>query len=114
MTFAESLTMPVSTTHEIPGREITGFIGPVFGVIVLSSGTGRNITGSFKALKRGEVREFTASVEAARQTAVERLVAHATEIGGNAVVGLRFDSTDMGQTQGMAEIVAYGTAVTLT
>ncbi len=57
--------------------------------------------------------ELSASLEEARHVALERLVEHAQAQGANAVVGLRFDSTDMGATQGMAEILAYGTAVVL-
>ncbi len=66
-----------------------------------------------KALRKGEVTQFTETLEEARRIAVERMVAHAQELGGNAVVGLRFDSTDMGEQQGMAEIVAYGTAIVI-
>jgi len=66
-----------------------------------------------KALRKGEVTQFTETLEEARRIAVERMVAHAQELGGNAVVGLRFDSTDMGEQQGMAEIVACGTAIVI-
>lgn len=107
------LAMPVSTTPEIPGRAIAAYVGPVFGLIVRSTGAGGNFKGTFKSMKQGEVVEFTASLEDARHIALERLVEHAQAQGATAVVGLRFDSTDMGQTQGMAEILAYGTAVTL-
>ena len=109
----QPLTIPVSTTNDIPGRTILGFVGPVFGLIVRSTGAGKNIAGTFKAFKHGEVAQFSESLEEARRISIERLVEHAQAQGGNAVVGLRFDSTDMGQTQGMAEILAYGTAVTL-
>ena len=66
-----------------------------------------------KALRKGEVTQFTETLEEARRIAVERMGGHAQELGGNAVVGLRFDSTDMGEQQGMAEIVAYGTAIVI-
>ena len=78
-----------------------------------STGAGGNLKGTFKGFKQGEVVEFSASLEEARHVALERLVDHAVAQGANAVVGLRFDSTDMGSTQGMAEILAYGTAVIL-
>jgi uncharacterized protein YbjQ (UPF0145 family) len=107
------LAIPVSTTGRVDGREISGHVGPVFGLIVRSTGAGGNLRGTFKGLKQGEVSEFSASLEEARHVALERLVAHAQSLGGDAVVGLRFDSTDMGSTQGTAEILAYGTAVTL-
>ncbi len=107
------LSIPVSTTGRIDGREISGHVGPVFGLIVRSTGAGGNLKGTFKGFKQGEVVEFSASLEEARHVALERLVDHAQSQGADAVVGLRFDSTDMGQSQGMAEILAYGTAVKL-
>jgi uncharacterized protein YbjQ (UPF0145 family) len=107
------LPIPVSTTAEIPGRTVSAYVGAAFGLIARSTGFGRGLTGSIKAFRRGEVQEFTKTLEEARRTAVERLVQHAQALGGDAVVGLRFDSTDMGEQQGMAEIVAYGTAVKL-
>ncbi len=107
------LAIPIATTFEIPGREIASYVGPAFGLIVRSTGAARNFTGSFRALRRGEVQEFTGTLEDARHTALERLVEHAQDQGADAVVGMRFDSTDMGEQQGMAEIVAYGTAVKL-
>lgn len=57
------------------------------------------------------MKQFTEALEEARHVAVERMVEHAQGLGVNAIVGLRFDSTDMGEQQGMAEIVAYGTAI---
>ena len=108
-----ALAIPVSTTPEIPGRSLASYVGPAFGLIVRSTGAGGNLKGTFKGFKQGEVVEFSASLEEARHVALERLVDHAVAQGANAVVGLRFDSTDMGASQGMAEILAYGTAVIL-
>lgn len=108
-----ALAIPVSTTPEIPGRSLASYVGPAFGLIVRSTGAGGNLKGTFKGFKQGEVVEFSASLEEARHVALERLVDHAVAQGANAVVGLRFDSTDMGASQGMAEILAYGTAVVL-
>ena len=112
-TLSEPLPIPVSTTFTIDGRAIDRHIGPVFGLIARSTGFARGVKGSFKAFRRGEVSEFTQTLEDARRSAIERLVVNAQDLGADAVVGLRFDSTDMGQQQGMAEIVAYGTAVRL-
>ena len=95
----------------LTGREISSQVGPVFGLIVRSTGAGGNLKGTFKGFKQGEVVEFSASLEEARHLALGRLVEHAQSMGADAVIGLRFDSTDMGATQGMAEILAYGTAV---
>jgi uncharacterized protein YbjQ (UPF0145 family) len=83
-------------------------LGLCWGLIVRSVGLTKGITGGLRSLRAGEVPEFTDVVDQARHTAFERLVAHAQELGGNAVLGVRFDSSDLGN--GMAEIVAYGTA----
>jgi uncharacterized protein YbjQ (UPF0145 family) len=107
----QPLGMPISTTDHIPGATTERHVGACFGLIARSMGWSKGFKGGFKALKHGEVQEFTETLEAARRVAVERMVAHAQELGGNAIVGLRFDSTDMGEQQGMAEIVAYGTAI---
>ncbi len=105
------LAIPVSTVGTIPGRETMSYKGACFGLIARSTGWTKRFTGSMKALRKGEVKQFTETFEEARRLAVERMVEHAQALGGNAVVGLRFDSTDMGEQQGMAEIVAYGTAI---
>lgn len=108
-----SMKIPVSTTETIPGRSVAAHVGPVFGLIVRSSGAARNLAGSFKSMRRGEVTEFTATLTEARMSAIERLIDSAIEHGADAVVGLRFDSSDVGANQGMGEIIAYGTAVKL-
>jgi uncharacterized protein YbjQ (UPF0145 family) len=99
---------PISTTFEVPGFTIERTVGLCWGLIVRSVGAMKGVTGAFRSLKAGEVPEFTDVVSQARHTAMERLIDHAKELGGNAVVGVRFDSSDVGQ--GLAEIVAYGTA----
>lgn len=109
----EALPIPVSTIPTIPGRETVEYKGACFGLIARSTGFAKGFSGSFKALRKGEVRQFTETLEEARRVAVERMVEHAKELGANAVVGVRFDSTDMGEQQGMAEIVAYGTAIVI-
>lgn len=108
---SEPLKIPVSTTDGIPGKQTVRFVGPVFGVVARSMGFTKGLTGSFKALKKGEVKEFTAILEQARHHAVERMVEEAIAMGANAVVALRYDSGDIGEQQGLAEIVAYGTAI---
>jgi uncharacterized protein YbjQ (UPF0145 family) len=100
-----------STTFELPGHTVERTYGMAWGLIVRSVGFTRSITGGVRSLRAGEVPEFTNVVDAARHTAMERLMAHAQELGGNAVLGVRFDSSDLGN--GLAEIVAYGTAATV-
>jgi uncharacterized protein YbjQ (UPF0145 family) len=84
---------------------------PVLGLIVRSVGLTKGLTGTVRSLKAGEVKEFTEVVDRTRHTALERLIDHARQLGGNAFLGVRFDSSDLGN--GLAEIVAYGTAATV-
>jgi len=79
--------------------------------VVRSRGLGGNIMASIRALGGGEITEYTQLLEEARRHAIDRMIANATTMGANAVVMMRFDSAEIGQT--MSEIVAYGTAVVL-
>ena len=97
-----------STTFDLPGYTVERTLGVAWGLIVRSTGFSKGFSGGIKALKAGEVAEFTDVVEAARRTAIERMVDHAKELGGNAVLGVQFDSSDVGDR--LAEVVAYGTA----
>src|SRR5689334_20785400 len=97
-----------STTFDLPGYTVDQLLGLSWGLMVRSVGIVKGLTGGLKSIRQGEVSEFTAVVDAARRTALERLVSHAAQLGGNAVLGVRFDSSDIGN--GLAEIVAYGTA----
>lgn len=106
----EPLPIAVSTTFEVNGQAGT-HVGPCFGVIVRSVGFSRNLVGGIKSIKRGDITEFSGTLEEARRHAVERMIAHAQGMGANAVTGLRFDSSDVGD--GLVEVVAYGTAVTI-
>ena len=109
---SQPYAIPVATSPAIAGYQISRYVGPAFGVIARSMGFARGFTGSIRSLKKGEVPEFTVTVEEARHAAVLRLVEHAQAMGANAVVSMRFDSTELGEG-GLAEIVAYGTAVVL-
>ena len=101
--------MLVVTTENVPGYRVTKVLGQCFGVVVRSRGLGGNIMASLRSIVGGEIHEYTALLEEARRHAVDRLVRNATVMGGNAIVMMRFDSAEIGQT--MSEIVAYGTAV---
>ena len=82
-----------------------------WGLIVVSLGFGRSFTGGLRSLAAGEVTEFTQAVDEARRGALFRMVEHAKGLGGNAVVGVRFDSNALGESGALAEFVAYGSAV---
>jgi len=101
--------MLVVTTENIAGHSVERVVGQAFGVIVRSRGLGGNITAALRSLGGGEIKEYTEMLEDARKAAIDRLVANAHAMGANAVVMMRFDSSEVGQT--MSEVVAYGTAV---
>ncbi|MDA8095652.1 MAG: heavy metal-binding domain-containing protein [Betaproteobacteria bacterium] len=101
--------MLVVTTEMIPGYRVKRVIGQVYGVTVRSRGLGGNFMASLRSLVGGEIVEYTEMLEDARRHAIDRLSRNASLMGANAVVMMRFDSAEIGQS--MSEIVAYGTAV---
>ncbi len=103
--------MIVTTTENVAGHRVTNTLGQVFGVVVRSRGIGGNIVAGLRSIVGGEITEYTEMLEEARRHAVDRMVQNATAMGANAIITMRFDSSELGQT--MSEIVAYGTAVTL-
>lgn len=103
--------MLVVTTNDVPGARVRQVLGQAFGVVVRSRGLGGNIVAGLRSIMGGEIHEYTSMLEEARRHALDRLVANATLMGANAVIAMRFDSSEIGET--MSEIVAYGTAVVL-
>jgi uncharacterized protein YbjQ (UPF0145 family) len=103
--------MLVVTTENVPGHQVIQVKGQVFGVVVRSRGIGGNMMAGLRSLVGGEIHEYTQMLEEARRHALDRLVSNAKMMGANAVLMMRFDSAEIGQT--MSEIVAYGTAVVL-
>jgi len=100
--------MLVVTTENIPHHRVVEIKGQCFGVVVRSRGIGGNIVASLRSIVGGEIHEYTQLLEEARRHAIDRLVQNATAMGANAILMMRFDSSEIGQT--MSEIVAYGTA----
>ena len=101
--------MIVATTPFIAGHRIVETKGQVFGLVVRSRGFSGNLIAGLRSLGGGEIKEYTSLLEDTRRQALDRLVKNATLMGGNAVVSMRFDSSELAGT--MSEIVAYGTAV---
>ena len=101
--------MIVATTENIVGHRVTETLGQVFGVVVRSRGLGGNVMAQLRSIGGGEIKEYTSLVEDTRRHAIDRLVTNAQLMGADAVVMMRFDSGEIGQT--MSEVVAYGTAV---
>jgi uncharacterized protein YbjQ (UPF0145 family) len=105
-------TLPITTALEFPDARIEKSLGMVFGVVVRSMGMAKGITAGFKAMAGGEVKQYTRLVEDSRRHAMDRMIENAQLIGADGIVSMRFDSSEVGQS--LTEIVAYGTAVTLT
>ena len=101
----------VTTTERPAGYEVKRAIGQVFGVVVRSRGLGGNIVAGLRSIIGGEIKEYTALVEDTRRHAIDRLSINARLMGADAVVMMRYDSSEIGDI--MSEIVAYGTAVKL-
>jgi uncharacterized protein YbjQ (UPF0145 family) len=101
----------VVTTENVAGYRTLHALGQCFGIVVRSRGLGGNIMASLRSLAGGEIHEYTQMLEEARRHALDRLVQNATAMGANAVLMMRFDSAEIGQT--MSEIVAYGTAAVI-
>src|SRR4249919_3238914 len=101
--------MIVVTTPFLPGHRIVESKGMVFGLVVRSRGLGGNLMAGLRSLGGGEIHEYTSLLEDTRRQALDRLVKNASMLGANAVLSMRFDSSELSGT--MSEIVAYGTAV---
>src|SRR5690242_13083824 len=100
--------MIIVTSEHVAGYKITETKGQVFGLVVRSRGLGGNIMAGLRSIVGGEIHEYTQMLEEARRHATDRMVQNATAMGANAILMMRFDSGEIGQT--MSEIVAYGTA----
>lgn len=103
--------MIISTTETIPGREVADVVGVVRGSTVRARNIGRDIFASLKNIVGGEVSEYTKLMADSREEALHRMKQDANRQGADAVVNVRFTTSAI--MQGMAEILAYGTAVKL-
>lgn len=101
----------VVTTESVSGRSVTESLGLVTGATIRARHVGHDLTAAFRNLVGGEIPEYTKMMAESREQALDRLRASASDLGADAVVGLRF-TTSMIQA-GAAEILAYGTAVRL-
>lgn len=103
--------MIISTAPFIAGYRVTETKGQVFGLVVRSRGLGGNLMAGLRSIAGGEIHEYTSLLEDTRRQAIDRMVQNATMVGANAVISMRFDSSELAGT--MSEIVAYGTAVVI-
>ena len=101
--------MIITTMNDLPGYRIEEVLGEVFGLTVRSRNIGSQFGAGLKSLMGGELKGMTQNLAQSRQEVIERMVAEAQAKGGNAIVAMRFDTSEMGGT--WTEICAYGTAV---
>jgi uncharacterized protein YbjQ (UPF0145 family) len=105
-----SQTHPLTTTtFELPGYRVVRSLGVVRGIIVRSRSIVGNIGAGIQSLFGGNISLYTSLCEQARADAFNLMLAHAGEMGANAVVGVRYDATEI--SAGITEVLCYGTAV---
>lgn len=99
----------VTTAFELPGKKIVSNLGMVKGIIVRSRSVVGNIVGGVQTIFGGNITIFTELCEKTRSDAYELMIQHAKEKGANAIIGVRYDATEI--MQGVTEVLCYGTAV---
>jgi uncharacterized protein YbjQ (UPF0145 family) len=101
--------MVITTTNDLPGYEVEEVLGEVFGLTVRSRNVGSQIGAGLKSIMGGELKGMTKALVDSREQVIQRMVDEAEARGANAVLAMRFDTSEMGGT--WTEICAYGTAV---
>ena len=99
----------VTTAFELPGYRIRQNLGVVRGIVVRSRNLFVNIGAVVNAMVGGNITAWTNLCETTRKDAFEIMIQHATELGANAIIGARYDATEV--ASGASEVLAYGTAV---
>jgi uncharacterized protein YbjQ (UPF0145 family) len=106
MSQTHSLT---TTAFELPGYRVVKSFGVVRGIMVRSRSVVGNIGAGIQAIFGGNITLYTELCERAREDTFNQMLAHAGELGANAVIGVRYDATEI--AQGITEVLCYGTAV---
>lgn len=106
--------MIVTTTFTVEGSTITEDKGLVRGIIVRAPTIAQGIIGGLKNIIGGRIGAYTEMCEQARQTAYDEMVAHARDLGANAIVGVRYDASEVVSKGSATEVLCYGTAVVIT
>ena len=101
--------MLITTANDLPGFEITETLGEVFGLTVRSRNVGSQLGAGLKSIMGGELKGMTQALVDSREQVIERMVEEANAKGADAIVAMRFDTSEMGSN--WTEICAYGTAV---
>src|SRR5882672_11819800 len=105
------MSIPVTTTFTIEGYRISQYMGVVRGLVVRAPTISQGILGGLKSIIGGRIGAYTEMCEQTRQQAYDLLIDHAVAIGANAIVGLRYDASEV--TRGGTEVLCYGTAVVI-
>ena len=105
------MSIPVTTTFEFDGHRIVEYKGIVRGIIVRSPTIVQGLLGGLKNVIGGKIGSYTEMCEQTRQDAFQELLKHAEEVGANAIVGFRYDSSDLKDSS--TEVLCYGTAVVI-
>lgn len=103
------MTMLIVTTNEAPGYRVVKTLGLVRGITVRSRNVISDAIGGIQSMLGGRVGAYVKLAEASRAEAYEELIAHAREMGANAVIGMRYEANEI--MEGVTEVLAYGTAV---
>ena len=107
-----NMTHPLTTTaFELPGYRVVKSFGVVRGIMVRSRSIVGNLGASIQSIFGGNISLYTSMCERAREDTFNQMLTHAGALGANAVVGVRYDATEVGQ--GITEVLCYGTAVTV-
>jgi uncharacterized protein YbjQ (UPF0145 family) len=101
--------MIVTTMNDIPGYEVDDVFGEVMGLTVRSRNIGSQLGAGLKSILGGELKGMTKALTDSRQQVMERMIEEAEAKGANAIIAMRFDTSEMGGQ--WTEICAYGTAV---
>ena len=107
------MSIPVTTTFTIEGYRITRYLGVVRGIIVRAPTISQGFLGGLKSIIGGQIGAYTEMCEQARTQAYDLLIDHALALGANAIVGLRYDASEVASKVSATEVLCYGTAVTI-
>ncbi|MDD4868211.1 MAG: YbjQ family protein [Mycobacterium sp.] len=107
------MSIPITTTFVIEGHRITRYLGVVRGIIVRAPTISQGILGGLKSIVGGRIGAYTEMCEQARQQAFDLMIDHAVALGANAVVGLRYDASEVASRVNATEVFCYGTAVVI-
>ncbi len=105
--------MIVTTTLDVEGYRIAEYKGLVRGITVRSPTIAQGLLGGLKSIIGGKIGAYAEMCEQARQHAYDAMLQHAEQLGANAIVGVRYDASEVGSQDSATEVLCYGTAVVI-